>query len=64
MSKNEELVNSIKAVCNITKTNIRVHSKSELTKYIIYEPEGKNAEDTLILVRDDLKKDFYVMIEY
>lgn len=40
MSENEVLVNTIRAISNITNMNIQVHSKSELTKNMVYEPEG------------------------
>ena len=64
MSENEELVNTIQAISNITSMKIQVHSKSELTKNMVYTPEAQEAKGTLYLVRDDLKKVFYVMIQY
>ena len=64
MSENEVLVNTIKAISNITNMKIQVHSKSELTKKWIYTPEAKEAEGKLYLVRDDIRKMFYVMIKY
>ena len=64
MSENEELVNTIQAISNITSMKIQVHSKSELTKNMVYTPEALEAKGTLYLVRDDLKKVFYVMIQY
>ncbi len=64
MSENEVLVNTIRAISNITNMNLQVHSKCELTKNMVYVPEGQEANGTLLLVRDDLKKVFYVMIEY
>jgi hypothetical protein len=64
MSENEELVNTIQAISNITSMKIQVHSKSELTKNMVYTPETLEAKGTLYLVRDDLKKLFYVMIQY
>ena len=64
MSENEVLIKTIRAISNITNMNIQVHSKSELTKNMVYVPEGQAANGTLLLVRDDLKKVFYVMIEY
>ena len=64
MSENEELVNTIQAISNITSMKIQVHSKSELTKNMVYTPEALEAKGTLYLVRDDLKKVYHVMIKY
>jgi hypothetical protein len=36
INENEEIVKTIKAISNITKMKIQVHSKSELTKKIVY----------------------------
>ena len=39
MSENEDLVNTIQAISNITNMKIEVHSKSELDKSMVYTPK-------------------------
>lgn len=39
MSENDELVNVIDAICNITNMKIEIHLKSELTCSKVYKPK-------------------------
>jgi hypothetical protein len=53
MIENDELVNVIDAICNITKMKIEIHLKSELTCSKVYNPKTEEGYGTLHLVKDD-----------